>query len=47
MAALENRLQQLDPAAGKLIVVDGVFSMEGDIIPLPEFCRLASSTARR
>ena len=41
MAALENRLQKIDPAAGKLIVVDGVFSMGGDIIPLPELCRLA------
>lgn len=42
MAALESRLQQIDPGAGKLIVVDGVFSMEGDIIQLPEVCRLAN-----
>lgn len=42
MAALENRLQQLEPEAGKLVVVDGVFSMEGDIIQLPELCRLAA-----
>jgi 8-amino-7-oxononanoate synthase len=42
MASLESRLQQIDPAAGKLIVVDGVFSMQGDIIPLPELCRLAA-----
>ena len=42
MGGLENRLQQLDPAAGKLVVVDGVFSMEGDIIPLPELCRIAA-----
>jgi 8-amino-7-oxononanoate synthase len=41
LVALENRLQQLEPEAGKLIVVDGVFSMEGDIIQLPELCRLA------
>ena len=41
MTALENRLQKIEPAAGKLIVVDGVFSMEGDIIQLPELCRLA------
>ena len=41
MGALEARLQKIDPAAGKLVVVDGVFSMEGDIIPLPELCRLA------
>ena len=42
MAALENRLQSLEPKTGKLIVVDGVFSMEGDIIPLPELCRIAA-----
>lgn len=41
MAALESRLQQIDPGTGKLIVVDGVFSMQGDIIQLPELCRLA------
>jgi 8-amino-7-oxononanoate synthase len=41
MAALENRLQKIDPDAGKLVVVDGVFSMEGDIIQLPELCRIA------
>ena len=41
MAALELRLKNLNPDAGKFIVVDGVFSMEGDIIRLPELCRLA------
>ena len=41
MAALETRLQQIDAGAGKLIVVDGVFSMEGDVIQLPELCELA------
>lgn len=41
MAALEGRLRKIDPPAGILIVVDGVFSMEGDIIQLPELCRLA------
>ncbi len=42
MAALESRMDKLEPEAGKLIVVDGVFSMEGDIIQLPEVCRIAS-----
>jgi 8-amino-7-oxononanoate synthase len=41
MAALESRLQKVEPEAGKLIVVDGVFSMEGDIIQLPDLCRIA------
>jgi 7-keto-8-aminopelargonate synthetase-like enzyme len=41
MAALESRLGKLEPEAGKLVVVDGVFSMEGDLVHLPELCRLA------
>ncbi|MBP7950928.1 MAG: aminotransferase class I/II-fold pyridoxal phosphate-dependent enzyme [Verrucomicrobiales bacterium] len=41
MAALEHRLRQIPQEAGKLIVADGVFSMEGDIIQLPELVRLA------
>jgi 8-amino-7-oxononanoate synthase len=41
MVALESRLEQLERTAGKLVVVDGVFSMEGDIIQLPELCGLA------
>jgi len=42
MPSLESRLEQLDSESGKLVVVDGVFSMEGDIIQLPELCRIAS-----
>jgi 8-amino-7-oxononanoate synthase len=41
VVALERRLQKLPIEAGKLIAVDGVFSMEGDIAPLPDICRLA------
>ncbi|MCD6385551.1 aminotransferase class I/II-fold pyridoxal phosphate-dependent enzyme [Candidatus Sumerlaeota bacterium] len=41
MADLESVLQSLDEKAGKLIVVDGIYSMEGDIAPLPDICRLA------
>jgi len=40
MADLERRLQQVDPDAGRLVVVDAVFSMDGDIINLPEVSRL-------
>ena len=43
MRALEQRLQRLDREAGKLIVVDGVFSMEGDVTRLPDVVRLASA----
>ncbi len=39
--ALEKRLQNIPFDAGKLIVVDGVFSMEGDIVKLPEVVKLA------
>lgn len=41
MDALEKRLQNIPLDAGKLIVVDGVFSMEGDIVKLPEAVKLA------
>jgi len=43
MRALEQRLQKMGPEVGKLIVVDGVFSMEGDVIRLPELVRLAKA----
>jgi len=41
MRSLENKLQNLDIESGKLVVVDGVFSMEGDIAPLPQIVELA------
>jgi 8-amino-7-oxononanoate synthase len=41
MESLEKQLQKCDPNKIKLIVADGVFSMEGDIVNLPEIVRLA------
>ncbi|MBP7642314.1 MAG: aminotransferase class I/II-fold pyridoxal phosphate-dependent enzyme [Saprospiraceae bacterium] len=41
MADLERILQRAEPDKIKLIVIDGVFSMEGDIAKLPEIVALA------
>ncbi len=50
-----NRLDKLDKqleraaqdGGGVLVVVDGVFSMEGDVAPLPEICELAERHGAR
>ncbi len=41
MADLEKQLASLDDNTGRLIVVDGVFSMEGDLTDLPGVVELA------
>jgi len=41
MAALESKLKLCHKDRIKMIVVDGIFSMEGDIVKLPEIVKLA------
>jgi len=41
MADLEKVLSSLDKDAGKMVVVDGVFSMEGDLVNLPKVVELS------
>ncbi len=41
MESLEKQLQKCDPDKVKLIVTDGVFSMEGDVANLPKITELA------
>ncbi len=47
MKDLERLLASLDAGTGKLIVVDGVFSMEGDIADLPGIVPLARKYGAR
>jgi 8-amino-7-oxononanoate synthase len=41
MEALDRELRRTPESAGKLIITDGIFSMEGDIAPLPAITSLA------
>jgi len=41
MESLESKLKICEPDRIKLIVVDGIFSMEGDIVKLPQIVELA------
>lgn len=47
MADLARVLEEIPPDRGKLVVVDGLFSMEGDIAPLPELVPLCKQHGAR
>ncbi len=47
MAELERLLQRLPEDKGKLVIVDGLYSMEGDIAPLPELIPLCQKYGAR
>lgn len=47
MNDLERLLGKIDESHGKLIVVDGIFSMEGDIADLPAIVKLARKYGAR
>jgi len=40
LAGLERKLQKLPPNAGVMVIVDGVYSMEGDIADLPSLIKV-------
>ncbi|KAA0258983.1 aminotransferase class I/II-fold pyridoxal phosphate-dependent enzyme [Deferribacter autotrophicus] len=41
MESLENKLSSIELERGKLVVVDGVYSMEGDLADLPNIVKIA------
>ncbi len=41
IAAMEKRLKRIPEGAGKLVILEGVYSMLGDIAPLKEMVRVA------
>ena len=47
LSSLEDVLRKLPPEAGKLVVVDGVYSMGGDLAPLPELVEICKRFGAR
>ena len=47
MNDLEKVLSKIPDTSGALVIVDGVFSMEGDIVKLPEICRIVKDNGGR
>lgn len=46
-ADLDRVLREIGPRHGKLVIVDGVFSMEGDIAPIPEISKICRKYGAR
>lgn len=46
-ADLDRVLKKIGPRHGKLVIVDGVFSMEGDLSPLPEIVKVCKRNGAR
>jgi 8-amino-7-oxononanoate synthase len=44
---LDRVMSKLDPEVGKLVLVDGVYSMEGDLVRLPEMVKIAKKYQAR
>ena len=44
---LDRVLKDIGPRHGKLVIVDGVFSMEGDIAPIPELSKICRKHGAR
>jgi len=47
VADLDRVLTDIGPDHGKLVIVDGVFSMEGDIAPIPEIVKVCKKHGAR
>ena len=47
MEDLDKMLTSVGPDKGKLVIVDGIFSMEGDICPLPDIVKLCKKHGAR
>lgn len=47
ISSLDDVLSKLPPEAGKLVVIDGVYSMGGDIAPMPEIVAICKKHGAR
>jgi len=47
LSHLASILEKLEPERGRMVVVDGVFSMEGDVAPLPELVKICKRYGAR